>query len=171
MRHETLFVLIGAPLLAELIGQRRVPQPGRAGSNGLATVCAVLAACVLLAGRLMLPATSNDSAVSPVSALAHVPEVLRRQPVLNSYDLGGYLIFSGVKTFIDGRTDMFGDEFNARYDAIMRPDKAALDKAVQDYGITWTFLSPTSPLAPLLEGSPDWRRLYADRYAVIDVRR
>ncbi|HVY33472.1 MAG TPA: hypothetical protein VG960_03525 [Caulobacteraceae bacterium] len=170
VRHETLLVLIGAPLIAELIGQRKAPQPAPAQSVGLATVCAVLAAALLLAGRLMLPATSGDSAVSPVSALAHVPQTLRRQPVLNSYDLGGYLIFRGVKTFIDGRTDMFGDEFNARYDAIMRPNKAALAKAVQDYGITWTFLSPSSPLVPLLESSPEWRRLYADRYAVIDVR-
>lgn len=171
VRHETLFVLIGAPLVAELIGQRKAPQPAPARSIGLATVCAVLAAALLLAGRLMLPATSGDSAVSPVSALSHAPEALRRQPVLNSYDLGGYLIFRGVKTFIDGRTDMFGDNFNARYDAIMRADKAALDKAVQDYGITWTFLSPSSPVVPLLESSPEWRRLYSDRYAVIDVRR
>lgn len=170
VRHETLFVLIGAPLLAELVGQRKTPQPDQARSIGLATVCAVLVGALLLAGRLMLPGTSGDSSVSPVSALAHASEALRRQPVLNSYDLGGYLIFSGVKTFIDGRTDMFGDEFNARYDAIMRPDKDALDKAVQDYGITWTFLSPSSPLVPLLESSPDWRRVYADRYAVIDVR-
>ena len=128
-------------------------------------------AAVLLSVKLLLPAPPADSAVSPFSALSHVPQTLQRQPVLNHYDLGGYLIFRGVKTFIDGRTDMYGDAFNARYDAIMRPGKAAFDKAVHDYGISWTFLPPSSPLVPLLESSPDWRRLYADRYAVIDVKR
>ena len=32
-------------------------------------------------------------------------------PVLNNYDFGGYLIFFGVKVFVDGRTDMYGDAF------------------------------------------------------------
>jgi hypothetical protein len=91
--------------------------------------------------------------------------------VLNSYDLGGYLIFSGVKPFIDGRTDMYGDAFNARYDAIMRPEKAALDAAVRQYGIRWSFLQPSSPLVAVLDSSPDWKRLYADHYAVIHVHR
>ena len=171
-RHETLLVLIGAPLIAELMGGGAAGEAVESRSSGLAASGAVMAcAAVLLSVKLLLPVPPADSSVSPFSALAHVPEALRRQPVLNHYDLGGYLIFRGVKTFIDGRTDMYGDAFNARYDAIMRPGKAAFDKAVHDYGISWTFLPPSSPLVPLLESSPDWRRLYADRYAVIDVKR
>jgi hypothetical protein len=170
VRHETLFVLIGAPLIAEAVGKGIAPY--KAGATGKIAVCVCAGAmALLLTVRLMSPASLGDSAVTPVSALAHMPEALARQPVLNSYDLGGYLIFSGVKPFIDGRTDMYGDAFNARYDAITRPDTAALAAAVHDYRIAWTFLSPSSPLVSVLDASPDWRRLYADRFAVIHVRR
>jgi hypothetical protein len=121
--------------------------------------------------RLALPSSSGDSAVSPAEALAHVPSETAKLPVFNSYDLGGYLIFRGVSPFIDGRTDMYGDAFNARYDAIMRPDPAAFETAVRQYGVAWTFLSPSSPLVPVLDTSREWRRLYADRFAVIHVKR
>ena len=168
VRHETLFVLIGAPILAELMGQPAA-RDQRAARLALAGACAGMAA--LLALRLALPLQPIEGPTAPAGALAHAPAALRRQPVLNSYDLGGYLIFKGVKPFIDGRTDMYGDAFNARYDAIMRPDPAAFAQAVRQYRIAWTFLSPSSPLVAVLDASPQWRRLYADRYAVIHVRR
>jgi hypothetical protein len=170
VRHETLFVLIGAPLIAEAMGVGSAPRRTGAAAR-IAVGAGAGAMALLLAVRLMSPAPLSDSPVTPVSALSHVPPALARQPVLNSYDLGGYLIFSGVKPFIDGRTDMYGDGFNARYDAITRPDTAALAAAVHDYRIAWTFLSPSSPLVSVLDASPDWRRLYADRFAVIHVRR
>lgn len=171
VRHETLLVLIGAPLLAPLLGTRET-EPDASPRVGWYTAGAVAGAMTLLLGaRLSAPPPPADSVVSPASALAHVPPELARRPVLNSYDLGGYLIFRGVRTFIDGRTDMYGDAFNARYDALVQPDRAALDVAVGQYQLAWTFLQPSSPLIPLLDASPQWRRLYADRYAVIHVRR
>jgi hypothetical protein len=40
--------------------------------------------------------------------LAAVPPELRAKPVLNDYGFGGYLIWSGVRPFIDGRADTYG---------------------------------------------------------------
>ena len=172
VRHETLLVLIGAPILAELAGGATASTPQRAPRTGLIALgCSALGAALLLTVRLALPSSSGDSAVSPAEALAHVPPETAKLPVFNSYDLGGYLIFRGVSPFIDGRTDMYGDAFNARYDAIMRPDPAAFETAVRQYGVAWTFLSPSSPLVPVLDTSREWRRLYADRFAVIHVKR
>jgi hypothetical protein len=169
VRHETLFALIGAPILGELLADRRhEPAPG---TGRIALLAALVGAAALMAARLAIPFPLPEGPTAPVRALAQVPAELRARPVLNGYDLGGYLIFRGVRTFIDGRTDMYGDAFNARYDAIMRPDMAAFDKAVRQYGIDWTFLSPSSPLAARLDTDPAWRRLYADRYAVVHVRR
>jgi len=172
VRHETLLVLIGAPILAQLLASPSAREPHADRAFGLLAAGATAGAMILLFGaRLLMPPPAADSAVSPASALSHVSPQLARLPVLNSYDLGGYLIFRGVRTFIDGRTDMYGDAFNARYDAIMQPDRAAFDMAAGQYGLAWTFLTPSSPLIPLLDASPQWRRLYADRYAVIYVRR
>ena len=36
-------------------------------------------------------------------------------PVFNNEGFGGYLIFSGIPTFIDGRIELYGDAFLARY--------------------------------------------------------
>ncbi len=40
--------------------------------------------------------------------LSAVPPELGRKPVLNQYGFGGYLIWSHVRPFIDGRADMYG---------------------------------------------------------------
>jgi hypothetical protein len=152
VRHETLLVLIGAPLMAEAIGRGAPFKRDNARAvDRIALGAAAAGMGLLFAVRLAAPPTPGDSPVAPVSALAHVPEALARQPVFNSYDLGGYLIFRGVKPFIDGRTDMYGDRFIARYDAVVQPDKAAFDQAARDYGIAWTLLAPSSPLVPVLE--------------------
>ena len=58
-----------------------------------------------------------------------MPAALRAQPVLNQYDFGGYLIFKGVKVFVDGRTDLYGDAFLANYDLAMRPDQQNLEQS------------------------------------------
>ncbi len=171
VRHETLLVLIGAPLLAEAMAGRPLRAMSDRSAEGLASLLAFAGVVALGFARLAVPFDPGDGRVSPVSALAHAPAALRAQPVFNSYDLGGYLIFSGVKPFIDGRTDMYGDAFIARYDAIERPSLAAFDQAVAQYHIGWTFLAPSSPLVAALDADPRWRRLYADRYAVIHVRR
>jgi hypothetical protein len=89
--------------------------------------------------------------------------------VLNSYGMGGYLIFEGVRPYIDGRTDMYGDAFNARYDAAMS-DRAALQALLKEDHIAWTLLDPAAPAVKWLDSEPGWRRLYADRVAVIHQR-
>ena len=38
------------------------------------------------------------------------------RPVLNDYDLGGYLIYAGMAPFIDGRTELYGEKFYMRWE-------------------------------------------------------
>src|SRR6202021_2794225 len=44
---------------------------------------------------------------SPVQALAYMSEHPVPGPIFNAYGFGGYMIFSGYKTFIDGRSELF----------------------------------------------------------------
>jgi hypothetical protein len=111
-----------------------------------------------------------DGPSSPITALQHVPAALRRTPVLNDYGMGGYLIFEGVRPFIDGRTDMYGDAFTNAYLRAERPDLGTLDSLIARWGVRWTLLNPQDPLTQVMDRRPGWRRLYADRYAVIHVR-
>ncbi len=102
------------------IGTMRLPDalPKRA-ITGMAAAAILLLAAL----RLSVPVARADDPVSPITALAHVSPELAQQPVLNAYAFGGYLIFNGVKPFIDSRADLYGDKFLDTYAAIIRPDK------------------------------------------------
>jgi hypothetical protein len=99
-----------------------------------------------------------------------MPESLRDQPVLNDYRFGGYLIFSGIRPFIDSRADLYGDAFLGRYASIIHPDPVALERTLADYHVSWTIFSPNNPVVGLLDREPGWHRIHADSTAVVHVR-
>ena len=100
-----------------------------------------------------------------------MPPSLRTQPVFNEYTFGGPLILAGIKPYIDGRAEIYGDAFVADYANIIDGDMAAYDRAVERYGIRWAMLPRTSnALIRELETSGQWRRIYADRIGVIEVK-
>jgi hypothetical protein len=167
VRHQMLFGIVAPMLVADGLRQR---WPAR--ETDLPAWLAPLGAgllALLIAARLVLPAARGDDRVTPMTALASVPASLRAQPVLNAYDFGGYLIFSGVKVFVDGRTDMYGDAFLADYDRMMRPDRQALGDALARWHIAWSILPP-GPAARMMETIPGWHRAYGDQFAVVDIK-
>jgi hypothetical protein len=106
----------------------------------------------------------------PAAALAAVEADHVSGPVLNDYSVGGYLIFSGIAPFIDGRAELYGDAFIKRYVEAMLLNTDELPKLLNQYGIVWTLISPERPAVALLDHLPSWRRLYADGTAVVHVR-
>ena len=172
VRHEMLLGIVGPLILAEPLGRalgRVAPaaaswrMPAAQSALGAFLVAAVLAV------RLATPLARVDGPTAPVTALAHVPAALRAQPVLNDYDFGGYLIFQGVRPYIDGRTDMY-DAFVADDDQIQAGNQAAMDRAIARYGICWAIVRPDRPLVAALARTPGWKRTYADKYAVVLVK-
>jgi hypothetical protein len=170
-RHQLVLAAVAPLLLAEplatALGQTpRERQPVRPAM--LAAIAGVLA--VLITGRLLWPVTRPDGPTTPAAALAHVPADLVRQPVFNDYGFGGYLIFKGVRPFIDGRSDMYGNVFSADYFKATQPDAPTLRRLLSQYHVAWTILQPSDPTVTLLDAEPGWRRLYADRTAVVHQR-
>jgi hypothetical protein len=175
-RHGMVLGVVGALVLAEPF-RRAFPQASeevtapvsRREAYALTAAAAVL--CVVVTAiRLATPLSPVDTRNTPVKALAHVPAALRSRPVLNEYGVGGLLIFEGIKPFIDGRADMYGDDHMTRYRNIVRGDRAAFDAAVRQYDIAWIILDPNNALSKMLPTMPGWRRLYADNYAVVYER-
>jgi hypothetical protein len=166
-RHQMLFGIVAPLLVAEGLRKtwppREVPLPAWLMPLGLGALA------VLIVARLVFPTTRSDDRVTPMTALANVPAALRGQPVLNAYDFGGYLIFSGVKVFVDGRTDMYGDAFLDNYDRMMRPDRQALRNTLARWHIAWSILPP-GPAAEMMDTMPGWHRAYGDAFAVVDIR-
>jgi hypothetical protein len=166
-RHQMLFGITAPILLAAPLAQAW-PANGRNGGDILAPV-AGLGFAVLIAARLMSPAARGDDAVTPRTAIAHVPGFLREMPVLNDYAFGGFLIWNGIKPFIDSRADLYGDVFLENYAGIAQPDKDALAASLAHYHVRWTIFSAHAPVVKLLDGTPGWHRFYADGVAVVHV--
>lgn len=171
-RNEQLLGLLGVLILAEPLGAslaRRSAEPLGIAWRRLAGGVTVVAA-VALAGRLILPLSPERSGAAFAATLAQVSPQQRAEPVLNDYSLGGKLIFQGVRPFIDSRADLYGDAFLARYRRIMSPDRDALDRALAEYGITWTIFPAGAPILALLDREPGWRRQIETDGLVIHVR-
>ena len=76
-----------------------------------------------------------------------------------------------MKTFIDGRAELYGEQFVIDYfDAVEAKDVDLVLRLLETYRIDATLLNPTLPLTKLLDHLPGWKRLYADDIAVIHVR-
>ncbi len=172
-RHQMLAGIVGGLLLAGPLGETwgnnknesmdRFAKP-RWAFAGLA------GALLLTAIRIMHPLVRSDDRMSPMAAINHVPADILREPVFNSYDFGGYLIFNNIKPFIDGRADLYGDRFLSDYAAILAPNRGAFEKMVEKYKVRWTILDAGAPAVDMIDALPQWHRLYADRVAVVYVR-
>lgn len=170
-RHQLVVAVIVPLLLAEPIG-RAFGRAARRGGMALQARVALGVLIVGLAGyRLANPVVRGDDAISPVSALAHVPPALAAKPVFNAYNFGGFLISRGVKPYIDGRADMYGDDFVKRYAAINRGEPAAVDAALKQYDVAWIITQPREGVIKEVEKRAGWTRIYADKYAVVLARK
>jgi len=112
----------------------------------------------------------KDNIAFPMTAIGRVPADLRTEPVLNGYSFGGPLALSGVRPYIDGRADMYGDQFTLDFLEMLRGDMARFRRADRRWRFGWTILPPKVRLVSKLDREPGWRRLYADKWAVVHVR-
>jgi MFS family permease len=162
-RHQPLFAITAALLLPRALGGQ--------GDQSRLLVALVAGIAAIAIARLTIPYERHDDVTYPASAIAHLPGSLRSEPVLNSYSFGGPLILNGIRPYIDGRADMYGDDFTADHHAMILGDTRGFDRVIERFGIRWTILQPGSPLIAKLDRDPQWHRIYADRWAVVHVRR
>jgi hypothetical protein len=110
--------------------------------------------------------------VAPTAAIDFVRRAGITGNVFNDYNFGGFLIFSQIQTFVDGRALPFGDDFLHKYfDAATLVDFDSAFRMLDDYNISWVILSPIRPLTKAIARSPSWDKVYSDEYSVVFVRR
>jgi hypothetical protein len=175
LQHVRQLAVLGvvAPLLlADPLARALDQKPRGPASDWRAPTFAFVAlAVVVVALRSFDPVVRTDNAVSPMTAVRHVPAALAQQPVLNDYGVGGYLIFAGVRPYIDGRADMYGDKFVADYMQLLRkPQSEDVRRILEANRIAWTIFKPGDLMTGAMDRQPGWRRLYADKWAVIHIR-
>ena len=167
MRHQAMLAIAAAMILPAALSREpktaRIPREWRWG--------AIAAVAALTLFRALTPLEPAENGANPRTAIGAIPTDLRARPVLNGYGFGGPLIVEGIKVFIDGRSDMYGDAFMRDYQRMVDGDRAVLDAAIERYGIDWTILPPRyDKLIANLDRDPEWRRIHADRHAIIHRR-
>jgi hypothetical protein len=182
-RYAELLGFVGPLLLAPALGRQFAERPGQRQVSFLDRSLAALARPAdvrgfAIAGTVLLAASAvalrggvirEADAITPAAALAMVAERNIEGPVFNDYAFGGYLIFAGIKPFIDGRY-FYGDAFIKRYVDAVSATSHDLPQLLAEYGIAWTLLSAHSPGVVLLDFLPGWQRIYADDIAVVHLR-
>ena len=167
VRHQAVLSIVAAVILPEAFAK----GAARGEMNGRIWWFVGAAAAALIVVRLIMPMTPPENEANPWKLIAAVPTELRSQPVLNGYVMGGPLILSGIRTYVDGRGDMYGDELVIGYKSITDGDAAKFEEAVRKWGIRWAILPHRyKKLVALIDRSPGWRRIHQDVVGVIYVR-
>jgi hypothetical protein len=106
-----------------------------------------------------------DPKFYPAAALA----TLRSDPaarVFTNDEWGDYLIYSGRKVFVDGRSDFYGDDFENNYIDVLNV-KYGWEKTLGRFGVDTILMPPNAPLTGALKESSRWRVVYDDGIALV----
>ncbi len=162
-------LLIAAPIARQAPTLRREPLAARANLPAIGLILLAILAPITF-GLMSLNPVAPAAHITPAAAVAALKQS-ESSRVFNDYDFGGYLIYSGIKPFIDGRTELYGGAFTARHhNAVTLSDVSDFLAMLDEYDIDATMLTPVTPAVQLLDRLPEWRRIYADDTAVVHVR-
>jgi hypothetical protein len=173
VRNAEVLALLAPLVLARPLGER-FGRP--AGAEPAAPRAALFAgvAVGLLAGTFVFASMQPYAPYERSSPAAAVTELkkLNLSRVFNDYDFGGYLIWRGVPTFIDGRTELFGEKLMVAHNnasGLAEPDN--LFRLLHDYDIEATLLRTQSAATKLLDHLDGWQKVYSDDIATIHLRK
>lgn len=175
-RFSGLFAIVAAmaaagPLGARLPAYGPVREEGARAAWPLRTALGAVLALAVLLPVLLRPAPPPG--IAPAAALEAAQREGAAGPGFHAFEFGGFLIWRGVPTFIDGRTDqLFLGDFvpallAAEQDASDAPFLALLDR----HRAGWALVLTESAAARKLDRAPGWRRVHRDEVASAYLRR
>jgi hypothetical protein len=168
--------LVLAKPFAEHFGVTRAAALRTADARSSLALSAIAALVIVAAGWSITRtyATPTRYAFIGNQSPAAAVDVLERrhaQRIFSTAPIGGYLITRNIKTFIDGRAELYGEKFVMDYfDAVEGKNVETLLRLLDTYRIDATLLNTTIPAARIMDHLPGWKRLYADDVAVVHVR-
>jgi hypothetical protein len=154
------------PLVSGMPPQYDLTRVRRIAHVSIATLLLLLAVA-----RIVDVVRLNDAAIAslfPVDAV----DFLEREGWVgtrrgyNHFDWGGYLIWRGVPVFIDGRPDMYGDEFMLMYMQTLAVTPEWRDP-LNTYAVDYVLTKSEGSLRILLTESDDWQEVYDDGVACV----
>ena len=114
-----------------------------------------------------------ESETLPAGAVEWIEMNHPEGKMFNHYNWGGYLIYRlwpDYPVFVDGRTDLYGDEILTDYVEIQRSGPHALS-LLDEYDVSFVLTQTGDALSSLLDCRDDWQMRYEDQIATIWSRR
>jgi hypothetical protein len=180
VRNIEIFAFLAPLVVAKPIAKQwGLPSPRRPVGNrprSAAYITILSAIAIVMAGWVSTRTfvTHHPFAFAPLQtpvAAVDLLEKRRAQGIFSTASFGGYLISRDIKVFIDGRAELYGEQFVLDYfDASEARNLGDLLRMLDSYRIDATLLNATSPAAYALDHVEGWKRLYADDIAVIHDR-
>ncbi len=185
-RHMAILALVAVPLMADYL-QHWITARSDGKMFGVAASTERTAKTTILTVLLLLPllvfawklkmtvfsAPTQVAIDAPVKAVEYLQQNRIVGNTLTDPNIwGGYLIWElpSNPVYIDGRIDMYGDEFVKEYLYITlgyTDWREPLDR----YGVQIAIVAPKSVLATGMRNAPNWQQVYADELAVVFTRR
>lgn len=172
IRNADLLAMLAPLYLAAPLGRKfGGPTGDDAAGSSRGLTLAAFAGLIAVSAAALAHDIRPAPIITPQAAIAQA-DLARAGPVLNDYSFGGYLIFAGIPTFIDGRGELYGGPFIDRYNrAVALVDLGDFLKLLDEYKIGATLLAPRTPAVAMLDRLPQWQRVYSDDVAVVHKRR
>ncbi len=128
-------------------------------------------------GKIYLPLRPGavedaTHAAMPVDAVAAIRVQRPAGPMFNSYNWGGYLIFTlwpDYLVFVDGRTDLYDEEFLRDYLKTHGAEDGWQERLAH-YDVRLVVVEANSVLARFLRLEPGWEEIFRDGMAAVFTR-
>ncbi|MFZ0547640.1 MAG: hypothetical protein WAM60_19490, partial [Candidatus Promineifilaceae bacterium] len=166
-RH--LLLILDGTTFYSLVGDDEKEQPPKGATQALNwLVLALVVGSVLLWTAVRL--SSNPQAVEktfPVAAADFLEESgLAETHIYNHYEWGGYLIWRRIPVFIDGRTELYGNDFFQSYLQTFEA-RHNWQEPLDEYDVETVLMPEDSALATVLTADDAWDEVYVDDQARI----
>jgi hypothetical protein len=180
-RNIALFTLVTAPVLSRHLDAILVNWlPRRTGGQELSPrltrplnvfILILIAFATVIKGALPLSNRFNEETIAefmPAEAAGYLRINQPKGPLLNSYNWGGYVLWSlypDYLSFVDGRTDLFDDAILEEYLDVWRGNDG-WQEVLSKWGIQTVLIETDSPLTRelLREG---WTPVHEDDQATV----
>lgn len=191
-RNMGPFALVAAPALSRhltaMVSSSRTPSQDLAGVATGGRRCPTTAQAAINWSLLVLVAALGAAKVQrplrtgfnealqrdqlPADAMAWIEDKQPAGQMFNHYNWGGYLIWRlwpEYRVFVDGRTDLYGNEFLREYLAVQTA-QPGFDETLDTYDVDWLIMPSGGAFSRVLACDGDWVKAYRDDVAAIWLR-
>jgi len=174
MRDAWFICIVAAACLADFPVKKEDTQPAETWYEWSALAVVLIVAGLLFARDTSFHRAGLDAQISrlfPVNAVNYLRQHPEPGPLYNAFDWGGFLIWYApyYPVAIDGRTDLYGDDLDARFlETGSGEDSYLTDPYLNGAGII--LLQREMPLTALLYRDRRFLKIYEDKLAVMFIR-